>query len=306
MQGKHVCQFGFSPFGKGLYSKGEDFASLGLWSKLFPFIVGLYTLHSTTVKVPVLGIHYSFLNTQHQAYVYSAVQDRPSTSPAYIVQSITDPVPVLRILYSPLQIVPVLRILYSLLQTQYQSSVLCTVHCRPSADPPYTLQSITDQDPVLRILYNPLETQHQSSVYCTIEYVPVHSVLYSPLQTQYQSPYFAQSTTDPVLVLRIMYSPLQTKYTSSRYSTVQQRSSTCPCYSQLSTIDPVPALHILKLTINPVIVIHVLSPLQIQYQFAIQSTVQDRHSTSLPYIPQPIRNPVPVLRILYSPLQTMF
>ena len=229
MQRKHVCQIDFPPFGKGLYSK--DFASLGLGSKLFPFIVGPYTLHSTTGKVPVLGIHYSFLNTQHQTYVCSAVQDRPSTSPAYTVQSTTDPVPLLRILYSSLQIVPVLRILYSLLQTQYQSSVLCTVHYRPSADPPYTLQSTTDQVPILRILYNPLETQYQSSVYCTI-----HCRICSRPQCT------LQSTTDPVPV--------------TVFCTVHYRPSTSPPYNVQSTSDHMWAPYGQNLGIYPIQVLH--------------------------------------------------
>ena len=150
---KEVCQIDFPLFGKGLYSKGEDFASLGLGSKLFSFIVGPYTLHSTIVKVPVLGIYYSFLNTQHQTYVCSAVQDRPSTSPLYTVQSTTGQLPVLRILYSPLQI-------------NFQSSVYSTAYYRPS--PPYYVQSTTDPALNFRILYSPLQTKFQSSVYSTI------------------------------------------------------------------------------------------------------------------------------------------
>ena len=64
------------------------------------------TLHSTTVKVPVLRIRYNSLNTQHQTYVCFPVQFRPSTSPAYTVQSTTN---------------QYLSPVYSPLQTQYQS-----------------------------------------------------------------------------------------------------------------------------------------------------------------------------------------
>ena len=272
MQGK----IDFPLFGKGLYSKGEDFASLGLGSKLFLFIVGPYTLHSTTVKVLVLGIHYSFLNTQHQTYVCSAVQDSPSTSPAYTVQSTTDPVPVLRILYSPLQI-------------KFQSSVYSTAYYRPSTSPPYYVQSTTDPVPILRILYsllqtvpilrilyNPLETQYQSSVYCTIHY----RICSSPQCT-------LQSTTDPVPV--------------TVFCTVHYRSSTSPPYNVQPTSDQV---HVLPLLYSPA-QIQYLSLLfstvhYIQCQPSIYSTAHYRSSNSHPYT-KSTTDPVPVRHTTYSP-----
>ena len=100
LQGKQVCQIDFAPFGKGLYTKGEDFASLGTGSKLFPFIVGPHTLHSTTspqyalqfskYPAPDLRMLYNLGQTKYQSYVYCAVHYRRSISPPFTLQSNTD------------------------------------------------------------------------------------------------------------------------------------------------------------------------------------------------------------------------
>ena len=98
-----------------------------------------YTLQSTAVLVLVLRID-SPLQTQYRSSLYSTVLYRPSSSPAYTLQSTTNYVPFLRI--------------------QYQSSVNASVHNRISISPPYTLQFPTDPVPLLRILYSPLQTQY--------------------------------------------------------------------------------------------------------------------------------------------------
>ena len=229
-----------------------------------------YTPQSTTDTAPVLRIldtplqsryrSSNSLNTRHQTYVCFPVQYRPSTSPAYTMQSTTDPVLVIRI-QSPTDPVPVLSEILSPLKTQPR--VYSIGHYIPSTStpytifskdlvpvlltntsPPYTLQSTTGTEPVPCILYNPLETQYQS-IFSTVHYrsscssvytlqstsdtVPVlRTIHYRPSTSL---PYTLQSTTNIVPVFHIFYSLLQNQYQASVY-TVHYRPSSSPLYTQ--------------------------------------------------------------------------
>ena len=159
----------------------------------------------------------------------------------YSAKSTTDPVLVLRIIYSKFQ-TKYTSSLYSPAQIQNLSLLFSTVHYRPSASPPYTLQltiepvivihilihyrsstsppynlqSKIGTVPVFRIFHNPFETQCQFSVFSTVHCRPCSSPLYA-----------LQPTTEAVPVLRILYSPLQIKL----------QSPPPPLYLQ-STTDP--------------------------------------------------------------------
>ena len=134
------------------------------------------------------------------------------------------------------------------------------------------------------------QLQYQCSVYSTIHYRPSTS-----------PPYTLQSTTDQSTVLRILYSQLQYQY--SVYSTINYRPSTSTPYTLKSTTDPVPVLRML------------FTSLQTQYQSSVYSTVHHRHTiqssiystyrltSGSPYTQQSTTDPVPSLRIHYSPLQ---
>ena len=87
-----------------------------------------YTPQSTAYQVLVFCIICSPLKNQYQSRVNCRVQCRPSTSLPYTLQSSTEPVPVLILLYSLLWTVPYLR-------------TLCS-HYRHSKIPMYTLMSL--------------------------------------------------------------------------------------------------------------------------------------------------------------------
>ena len=284
-----------------------------------PSTIPAYTVQSTTNRVPVPRIQsptdpapvlseiHSTLLTKNLSCVYSTGHYSPSTSPPYTI-FLKDLVPVLLISTSPpytlqstIDTVPVLRILYNPLETQYQS-VFSTVHYRPCSSTSYTLH-------------------YKSSVYSTILYRPSSSLSYIPqsttntvpvlcilstvhYRTSTSPPYILQSITDQVPVLCILYSKLQIQYQSSVYSsihystsppyTVHYRPSTSPLYTLQSITNTVPVLRILY------------SQLQNQYQSSIYYAVHYRPSTSPPYTLQSTTDTIPVFRILYSQLQTQY
>ena len=113
----------------------------------------------------------------------------------------TDPIPVLRILTTPLQ-TKLQSSIHSKVSYRHSIRPPYIVYNRPSTSPPYTLQSTrhstcfpytlqstTDPVPVLRLLYNPVKTQYQSSVYSEVNYRQnlILRILYSTLQSQFQS-----------------------------------------------------------------------------------------------------------------------
>ena len=176
-----------------------------------------------TTPVPVLLILYI---TDHH---------RPSSSPPYTLQSSSEPVTVLPLIYSPLQI-------------QCKSSVFSTVHYKSSTSPPYNIMSSYAPVPVLRLLCSPAQTLH---ILYTLQFT-THPVLVlrilcsqAQIQYQYQSSIYSTVHDKQIPVPRITYSPLQIKNQSSIYSTVHRSLRTSPLYTLLSTTEPFSVLCIL-------------------------------------------------------------
>ena len=156
------------------------------------------------------------VQTQYQSCVYSAVHSRSSTSPPlnstvpyrpnnspkWNPHSLTDPEPVMRILYRPLQ-------------TQYQSSVYYNVLFRHSTSPPNKYQSSMHSTAPDRHSNSPSYTLQptRNPVPYSLQSTTIHVLVFRILSTVHYRPcsslsYTLQSTTDSVPVFRILYSPV--------------------------------------------------------------------------------------------------